>query len=203
MPRRAARLSPAERREQLLGSAIAAFARAGVARAGHAEVARLAGVSVPTVFVYFPTRETLVDAVLDEVARYIVDDVLKPIQARPLDVPGLMRATALGFADFIESHPDHARVWLDWSTAVRDDVWPRYIAFQGEVLKLLKKTVARGKRDGSLLPGLDVDEATRLLVASGHMLAQMQFMHASRRQIERFVTTLIEGFRPREGIDTT
>lgn len=194
-PARAARLVPAERRAQLLACAITAFAEAGVSRAGHADVARRAGVSVPTVFVYFPTREALVEAVLGEVGRFIVDDVLRPVQARPADAPQLLMDTALAFTEAVGSHPDYARVWLDWSTAFRGDVWPLYLEFQERVFAVLKPTVLRGKRDGSLAKNLDADEATRLLVGSAHMLAQMKFTGHAPAQVANFVQTLVDGFR--------
>ena len=193
-PARAARLSPAERRSQLLASAIRAFADAGVSRAGHADVARIARVSVPTVFVYFPTREALVEAVLEEVARFIVEDVLRPIQARPDAAPRLLMDTALSFTEAVGTHPDHARVWLDWSTAFRGDVWPRYLEFQARVFEVLKPTFLRGKREGTLSRQLDADDAVRLLVGSAHMLAQMKFTGREPAQVENFVRTLIDGF---------
>ena len=44
--------------------AIEVFSRRGIGRAGHAEIAEQAKVSVATVFNYFNTREELVDEVL-------------------------------------------------------------------------------------------------------------------------------------------
>lgn len=199
-PARAARLAPEERRSQLLGCAIRAFAETGVNRATHAEVARLAEVSVPTVFVYFPTRESLVDAVLDEVERYIVDETLMPVQQLPKPVPELLVEIGLAFTEAVRTHPDHARVWLDWSTAFRRDVWPRYVGFQARVEQLIKDLMVRGKRDGSLARRLDVDDAAQLLVGTGHMLAQMTFMGRDRRQIEHFIRTLIDGFSGTEAV---
>jgi TetR/AcrR family hemagglutinin/protease transcriptional regulator len=112
-----------------------------------------------------------VEAVLGEVGRFIVDDALRPVQARPADAPQLLMDTALAFTEAVGSHPDYARVWLDWSTAFRGDVWPLYLEFQERVFAVLKPTVLRGKRDGSLAKNLDADEATRLLVGSAHRLA--------------------------------
>ncbi len=193
-PARAARLNPVERRHQLLDCALHAFAEAGINRATHADVARLAAVSVPTVFVYFPTRDALVDAVLVEVARFLIDDVLMPVQTRDARTPELLVQVGLAFSEAVRTHPDHARVWLDWSTAFRRDVWPRYVEFQARVIELLKALVLRGKRDGSLVATLDADDASRLLVGSAHMLAQMTCMGSDLRQIERFMRTAIDGF---------
>lgn len=194
-PRRAARLNPEERRAQLLGCALQAFAEAGISRASHADVAALAEVSVPTVFVYFPTREALVDAALDAVERFILDEVLAPVQAGPGPIPDLLVATGMAFTEAVGTHPHLARVWLDWSTAFRGDMWPRYTEFQERVVRLLKKAVLRGKRDGTLARTLDADDATRLIVGTAHMLAQMKFMGRDPRQVERFMRTLIDGFR--------
>lgn len=193
-PGRAPRLNPEERRAQLLRCAIRAFAEGGLGKGRHAEVAAAAGVSVPTVFVYFPTREALTFAVLDEVARFITEDLVAPIQAQAGAVPGLLFNTALAFADSIETHPDYARVWLDWSTAIRDDVWPRYLEFQERVIELLRATIERGKQEGTLLADLDADDAARLLVGSAHMIAQMKFTRRAQTQVTHFIQSLIDGY---------
>src|SRR5215470_16288496 len=72
-PTRARRLDHAQRRAMLLHHAIRVFARRGIGGARHAEIARKAKVAVPTVFFYFPTRKALVNAVLEEVARFFTE----------------------------------------------------------------------------------------------------------------------------------
>lgn len=196
-PPRASRLNPAERRARLLACAIRVFARDGLGQGRHARVAAEARVSVPTVFVYFPTREALSFAVLDEVARFILQDVVAPLQSTPGAVPDRLCATAVAFADSIDTHPDHARVWLDWSTALRADVWPRYLEFQERVIGLLKPTLEQGCRDGTLDPDLDCDDAARLLVGSAHMIAQMKFTGRDAGRVRHFVETIVGGFRAR------
>ena len=69
--RRRTRLSPEARRSQLMECAIEVFSRRGIGRAGHAEIAEQAKVSVATVFNYFNTREELVDEVLAEIERFV------------------------------------------------------------------------------------------------------------------------------------
>ncbi len=197
--RRAGRLSPADRRAQLLTIAIRVFAAEGLGQGRHARVAAVAHVSVPTVFVYFPTRAALVQAVLEEVDRFIVEDVVRPVVARRGPVPALLYDIAAAFAASIDTHPDHARVWLDWSTAIREDVWPRYLQFQERVFEMLKPTFERGVRDGSLHAELDCDDAVRVLVGSAHMIAQMKFTGREGAKIMHFVQTVIDGYRARAG----
>lgn len=193
------RLNPEARRAQLLRCAMTVFAQRGIGEARHAEIARVAGVSVGSVFNYFPTRAALVEAVLDEVARFILDDVLVPIQREQVPAPQVLLESALAFAASIEDHPDHARVWLDWSTAVRDEVWARYLAFQDRVLNVLGTTTERGKREGSLPAELDTDNAVRLLVGSAHMIAQMQIAGSDAGRVRHFIESIIAGFIFRPG----
>jgi TetR/AcrR family transcriptional regulator, hemagglutinin/protease regulatory protein len=188
------RLAPEARRRQLLDCALTVFARRGIGEARHAEIAREAGMSVPTVFNYFPTREALVQSVLDDVGRFILDDILRPIQDDQRPAPEVLHDSALAFANAVEAYPDYARVWLDWSTAVRDDVWPRYLEFQDRVFALLGATTERGKREATLPAELDTEDAVRLLVGSAHMIAQMQIAGSDPARVRQFIASIIEGF---------
>ena len=168
------RLSPAARRAQLLDCALRAFAEEGLSRAGHGRVAELAGVSVPTVFHYFPTREVLVDAVLDTVEEYFTS-LAEDVHARDESVPDVLVRHGLAFLESADTHPDHIRVWLDWSTAIRNHVWPRYLAFQERLVGIVAETIERGRRHGETPAHVDPDSAARLFVGNAHMAAVMKF----------------------------
>ena len=179
MPAKAAsparrRLSPAARRAQLLDCALAVFAERGLGRAGHARIAEAAGVSVPTVFHYFPTREALLDAVLDQVEAYFIalaEDVYRGAGA----TSERLVAHGLAFLASVESHPDQIRVWLDWSTAIREHVWPRYLAFQERLVALVADAIEAGRTSGELPDRVEPESAARLFVGNAHMAAVMSF----------------------------
>jgi TetR/AcrR family hemagglutinin/protease transcriptional regulator len=187
---RARRLLPSERRAQLLTCALRVFARRGLGEAHHAEIAKEAGVSVPTVFFYFPSRADLVNAVLDEVERFY-RDMADQVHGRDLPAPRLLLEHGVAFANSVDVHPDHARVWLDWSTAIRDEVWPRYLNFQAYVVKIIEKTIRRGQRDGDFAADVDPEDNAHLMFGSAHMIAQMKFTRQSPVRIERFLHTLV------------
>lgn len=187
---RARRLSPTERRTQLLTCAVRVFARRGLGEARHAEIAKEAGVSVPTVFFYFPTRADLVDAVLSEVERFY-RAMADKIHSQPFPAPQLLLSHGFAFADSVDTHPDYARVWLDWSTAIRDEVWPRYLTFQSYVVKVLEKTIRRGQRAGEFASDIDPEDNARLMFGSAHMIAQMKFTQQAPEKTERFLHTLV------------
>jgi TetR/AcrR family hemagglutinin/protease transcriptional regulator len=177
------------------------FARRGLGAARHAEIAKEAGVSVPAVFFYFPTRADLVDAVLSEVERFY-RTMADEMHNQPLPAPQLLLGHGLAFANSVDTHPDHARVWLDWSTAIRDEVWPRYLTFQSYIVKVLEKTIRRGQREGDLAADVDPEDNARLMFGSAHMIAQMKFTQQSPEQIERFLHTLVRvaiGGQPVDG----
>jgi TetR/AcrR family hemagglutinin/protease transcriptional regulator len=167
-----------------------AFAENGLGQGRHAQIARLAGVSVSTVFVYFPTREALVAAVLDEVEGELVG-----MTERVFGKPGLVRERLLdeiqSFMQFVDTHPAHARVWLEWSTALREGLWPRYLTFQERIVEIIAKAIEEGRGNGEVADDIEPDGEARMLVASGHTLAQMQFLRHDPAKVSRFVETML------------
>jgi len=186
---RARRLDPSERRPQLLECAMRVFARRGLGSARHSEIAREAKVSVPTVFFYFPSREALVKAVLEEVARFLTDMTVE-IHSSPGAAPEVVLAHAKAFADSVDTHPDYARVWLDWSTAMRDEIWPLYLDFQENIVAIIANTVRRWQRARGMSEQEAEDDA-RLIVGSAHMIAQMKFTRCSPEKLDHFLRTLV------------
>ena len=157
---RARRLSPLERRAQLLTCALEVFARRGLGEARHAEIAKEAGVAIATVFFYFPTRAALVQAVLTEVQRFYCA-MADRVHGQDLPAPQLLLEHGIAFANSVDTHPNYARVWLDWSTAIRDEVWPQYLKFQDYVVKAIEKTIRRGRHAG-VPPGASDGLRTRI-----------------------------------------
>jgi len=188
---RARRLPPTERRMQLLNCALRVFARRGLGEARHAEIAKEAGVSVATVFFYFPTRADLVKAVLDEVERFYCE-MADQVHSRDLPAPRVLLEHGLAFAQSVDTHADYARVWLDWSTAIRDEVWPRYLHFQECVIQILEKTIRRGQRQGTLAADVDSGDEAHFLFGSAHMIAQMKFTRQSPEKVEHFLHALVQ-----------
>lgn len=183
-------MAPGLRRAQLSRCAVAAFASMGLERATHAEAARLAKVSVPTVFVYFPTREALVSAVLREVECFLEQIV---DASMGLDGPPVERLAALGqaFAHAADGPGDLIRVWLDWSTAVRADVWQSYLKVQERIVARVARAVAEHRSGKSAKPVLADESAARMFVGSGHTVALMKLAGAPNREVDRLVRVIV------------
>lgn len=190
--RRAPSLPRGERHEQLLGCAVRVFARRGIGAGRHAEVAAEAGVAVPTVFAYFPSRELLVRSVLLEVDRFLIEMIESAVAAGGSASETLLRITR-AFAEAVETRPDTLKVWLGWSTAVQDEIWPLYEDFQRRVVSAFVAVVRDGQARGELDDDLDVETAAYLVVGSAHMIAQMRFTKRDPERLQRYLETVIHG----------
>ncbi len=188
--KRAPRLDPAERRARLLAHALHVFARRGLAGGRHAEIARAARVSVPAVFVYFPTREALVAAVLDEVERFYLDMVETTLRL-DLPAPELLLALARAFTASVDAEPERARLWLEWGAALREKSWPRYLAFQDRLVARVAEIVRRGVAQGMLAADVDPEADARVVIAAAPVVVQMKLGGRPAEEVERFVRTLV------------
>lgn len=184
------RLSPEARRAQLLECALAAFAEHGVARATHSHVAERAGVSVPAVHSYFRTRDDLVAAVLGEVETYLIETVSSSLGG-PRTVPEALKTLAVRFAAGAREKPDMIKVWLDWSTGVRANVWPQYMELLDKLHGIAQRVFSRGKREGTLPASLNVKAAARLYLGGGHTLALMQFADTSDGEVDALIALIV------------
>lgn len=196
---RASRLSPEERRRQLIECAVRVFARRGLGRASHAEVAKEAGVAVPTVFSYFKNRDGLVDAVLQEVERYY-QDMADQYHRDNLPAQRVLVDHGLAFAASVDSHRDHARVLLDWSTAIRERVWPLYLEFYDRMVCKFEATIRRGQEEGGVPAELDAENTALMLVGSAFMVVQMKFTGRPPDLVYRFLLALLRGAIGQEAV---
>ncbi|MBV8379541.1 MAG: TetR/AcrR family transcriptional regulator [Paucibacter sp.] len=187
---RAQRLSPEERREQLLACAVKVFSERGLGGGNHALVAAEAKVSVPTVFVYFKTHEALVDAVLDEVEQIYL---AKMVHAESAEMPALEAILHLsqGLTQTLDTHPAHARLFREWSVCVHSEHWPRYLRLYRKLTRALAKAIERGQRDGSIHGELNAEDEAAILYAGAMALMQMIETGAPADRLNKFQRSMI------------
>ncbi|PKH05336.1 TetR/AcrR family transcriptional regulator [Moritella sp. Urea-trap-13] len=187
--RRRTRLSPEARREQLMQCAIEVFSKRGLGRAGHAEIAQLAQVSVATVFNYFSSREQLVDNVLIQVEDFFSNMVRKHF----IDINELSNHTHQSnnssqvnnsaqqaihdyLADFVDaaiSNPQFTYIWLEWSSSIREDTWPRYLALLDNNIAIISNKIEPAIASGEINTYLTTKEFARSLCNQGYMILQL------------------------------
>lgn len=189
------RMGRAARRDLLLEAAIKAMAERGVARAVHADVAALSGVSVPTVFFYFRTRVVLVDAVLEEIERFlfsVIDEGCREGGGARQMIRRILRV----FVSSVETQPARIRVWLDWSTTVNEDIWNKYVALQVRIIARFRELIVRGQAIEDIASTADSDDAAHLLVGQGHVLVLMRLAGLNSRRVSQLIDRVVDGTIP-------
>ncbi|MFM2477555.1 TetR/AcrR family transcriptional regulator [Celerinatantimonas sp. MCCC 1A17872] len=170
--RRRTRLSPEARRKQLMECATKVFSKRGIGRAGHAEIAELANVSVATVFNYFNTREDLVDDVLAEVEKRILALVNNTFSQDKTPLQSIHDYVE-ALVDTTFNEPDVVHIWLEWSSSVREDVWPRFTKIQSRINEIIGQSLQKGFEKDELTSAMNADNAAQALTASFYLSVQM------------------------------
>lgn len=187
-------MHPDARRELIILAAVRVFAERGLGDTRHSDVASEAALAVSTMFHYFPTKRDLQGAVLDEVARFLIKEIVEPHAASRDPSPALIEGILMSFCDAMDSHPHHVRVWLEWSVSMREGTWQRFQTFYRNSVKLMAELVRRGQREGSVEPKLRTRDAARVIVGLAHMIVQMKLSGSPRREIVHTVHSLVHGY---------
>ncbi len=142
------RLSPQKRKLQLMDIALEVFARRGIGRGGHADIAEVAQVSVATVFNYFPTREDLVDEVLHHVVRNFSGFLNENIDTS-LHAKTNLKNISARLIELVQEDNNWLKVWFEWSASTREEVWPLYVSLNKNsrllVQSMFEQSISRGE----------------------------------------------------------
>lgn len=188
---RARQMPPEQRKQQLLELAVKAFAEKGISAAKHADVAQAAGVSVPTVFTYFPTRQALEEEVLEFVGRYMLQNIIKP-SMNAGDHMERLYTSGLIWVDAVENYPDYIKVWLMWSNHFAPDVQRLYLDFEARLISKLIELLY--SEDEGTLDIQEQQDRARMLLGAATMLAQMGFRGEQRSRQETYIKHVIGNF---------
>jgi AcrR family transcriptional regulator len=156
-------------REHLLQVATGAFASEGLS-VPLDEIARRAGLGPGTLYRHFPTREALVEAVLRDRMRSLLDD------ARSRAASAYPGAALFGFIDRLIAEADAKRDLVDALASADVDVTTGCAAAAAGIRDAIGVLLARAQRAGAVRPDVGLAELMGLLAglmfavrsASGH-----------------------------------
>ncbi len=183
------RLSPEKRKQQLLEIAIEVFAKRGIGRGGHADIADMAQVSVATVFNYFPTREDLVDQVLSNVERQFADFIEQSLQ-QGLPVKQNLLNISNNLVDVVLSGSHWIRVWFEWSTSTREEVWPRFVSTHSQHQQRFHALFSAAIEAGELNDKHHPSDIAKLF----HGICYSLFIQVNRNQDSDYLEQLTHSF---------
>jgi len=175
------RLTPEARRKQLMDAAIACYGELGVERAGHGDIAKRVGGSTATVFNYFGTRESLTEAVFENVYD-VFTDMFADMPPPDATQQERIQHMANGYALLVRTYPDVLKVALNWSSSFGNSVRPQYLEFQQWLLGGIQDRLAEGRPDFS---------DARIILATAYNYARMKLDNTSDEILDRFVKRIV------------
>ncbi len=180
------RLSPQKRKLQLMEIALEVFAKRGIGRGGHADIAEIAQVSVATVFNYFPTREDLVDDVLTHVVHQFSNFL-----ADNIDIDAYIKDNLYNLThEMIRLTLDDChwlKVWFEWSASPREEVWPLFLSTNHTNRLLVKNMFVRAIERGEVNEQYDPDNLADLYLGLFYSI----FVQANRLNNLKAVDELV------------
>ncbi len=187
-------MSPEARHEQILNAGISAFAERGLANATHADIAERIGVSIPTIFHYFPSIENLQQAVLQAIHRYFVDEMITARLKTEGPAYERIENLLLTFQEQIDRNSEYVTIWLEWSGFTRGLIWQLYLEFYKEAVAGLRKMLLQGRVDNSVSSTINASDAARVIMGMAHTIAHMRFAGSSKRTVENTVHSLVMSY---------
>jgi len=191
---RARRMSPELRHEQILHCGIQMFAERGLANANHADISAAVGVSIPTVFHYFPSIDMLQRSVLTEIHRYFLDQMIIVRLDKAAPAYERIEDLLLAFQILIDENSHYVRIWLEWSGFTRGFIWDMYLDFYKEAVSGLRKLLLEGRQDNSISTEINASDAARVIMGMAHTVAHMRYSGNSKRTVQNTVHSLVMSY---------
>jgi len=188
-PKMRRRLSPEERRKQLLQVGLKVFASLGLEGAGHANIAKAANVSTATVFNYFPTRPILTQALIWEIKAILKADfkiMMDEFDFQNASPESRIYHMASTYNKIIDEKPDVFKAFLMWSVSFNQELRGEFLEFQEYLLKQLEKNL-----DGHLYNR----GHARMLLGSANQLAMMRFDDYPAEELTDYVKSMTQGLK--------
>ncbi|MFE0652285.1 TetR/AcrR family transcriptional regulator [Streptomyces sp. NPDC059534] len=171
---RARRLPRAVRERQMVDAAVRCFARHGYQTASMDEIAELAGVSKPLVYLYLNSKEELFTACIRREAGALLAAVAAGVEDRSVPVDVRLWAGLLAFFTYAAENPDS---WVVLSRQARTQGEPfatEAARMRDEIADFVAGLIGEAAREaegGAEITGRDVDALAQALVGSAESLA--------------------------------
>ncbi len=185
------RLSPQKRKMQLMDIALEVFARRGIGKGGHADIAEIAQVSVATVFNYFPTREDLVDEVLHHVVRQFsafINEKLDTSQHARSNLKNIIAE----MCELTTQHSHWLRVWFEWSVSTRDQIWALYMSLNKNSRLLVENMFSQSIERGELSEKHDPEHLAKMFHAICYQVYLEAHRNPDKAHLDQFTDKMLD-----------
>ena len=185
----APRLPPAQRREQLLDSALTVIGADGYAGVSMEAIARTAGVTKPVVYDAFGDLGTLLRALLERQEKLALAQVGEALPSQATTDPDeIVVAGLTAFLNTVSAHPTTWRLILMPAAGTPELVRDHVEAGRESVRERIAQLLGRGLQARGGPEGVDVELASHCLIAIGEHLGRLVLTRPERYSPERIGT---------------
>jgi AcrR family transcriptional regulator len=184
----APRMSPDQRREQLIDAALEVILERGYARISIEAIARAAGITRPVVYDHFPNLNRLLHAVIEREERISLEQLADVVPEEPGDeAPGVVLASGVDrFLEAVASRPATWRIILlpleGTPPIVRQHVEAGRARVLGRIERLVQWAIGRSE----LPRELDVELTARAIRDLSEQAGRMLLTDPVRYPAERY-----------------
>lgn len=189
-----------DRKEQILAAAREVFFEIGIRHATVDAIANRAEVAKGTVYLYFPTKETILAHLLLEGLDTLNDRLMAAYDAASgLGAVARLRGLASAYYDFYQSEPDYFRLMMafdrgQFQESISSEVYGMILHRSLRGLRWLVDSVKQGIDEGKLAPG-DARQMAGMYWAALNGVLVLTSHPLRRELVEQEVEKLYEGVR--------
>ncbi len=177
-----------ERTAQIIAAAIAAFARLGFDKTRMDDIAREAGVSKGTLYLYFKSKDEIITAVLDQFFTDEMDGVAD-LLAAPIPVAHKLETLIVQMMADTESQlGQYLSVWLEfYAIAAREGAFrEKMLEYMHQFIDLFTALIQLGVDNGEFRP---VNARDAAMVASAQLEGLLMYWAIDREAVDLTVMT--------------
>lgn len=174
-----------ERRAATVEAVVALAAEQNPAEITTTLIAKRMGVTQGALFKHFPTKDAILQAVLDWVAERLLSRVDKAVEQAPSPLAAL-EAMFMAHVEFVAAHPGVPRMLFGELQRAEDTAPKRIVKtlirrYGERVHGVIKQGIAQGELD----PGLDDEAAVILFIGTIQGLVMQSLLAGNVRRIRR------------------
>ena len=154
------------KRRQILDASIECFAREGFHRTSMAQIIAEAGVSAGTIYLYFDSKEQIVEAIAEE--RHALESALAATALANPDTRQALHDLADGYLNWLSDPIEQKRRRVTvqvWAEALRSDRVASIVRDGVAQRQQIADFIRERQQQGHLVAGLDPDAVSRVMLS--------------------------------------
>jgi len=170
------RLPAAERKKQILQSAVAVFARSNYRSAKVVDIAAEVDISEAMVYKYFPTKKSIFLNILEHMSDRIITFWKEEVEKEP-DALIALKNMGLAYYERMKKHPNELKVQFQAISEIDDpDIAMQLRQDHLKYIQFINSVLRKGVQQGIVKKNLNTKEIAFLINGAGIVLNMMKLL---------------------------